>query len=259
MAITESFDPQTPALILASEITRPLDGFPATMVVTFQPKTFAVLLEEYETRPLAQLSLEEAVEGAPPLWPGQACDLDYGGRRLAACLSPIGAPGAVGLFELALAQGVKQFVVFGTCGGLSADLVAGGIIVPTEAYRDEGTSYHYAPASDYITVATASRTATILSELGIPHTAGRVWTTDAFFRETQANLARRIEDGCIAVDMEVSALAAFAQFRGVAVHHFLYTADSLTEAEWDARTLGNLPAEPRARYVKIALELASRL
>ena len=41
-------------------------------------------------------------------------------------------------------------------------------MVPTEAYRDEGTSYHYAPASDYITVKNSDKVAAFMEQAGLP-------------------------------------------------------------------------------------------
>ena len=42
--------------------------------------------------------------------------------------------------------------MFGGSGCLDKDIARGKIVIPTEAYRDEGTSYHYVPAADYITL-----------------------------------------------------------------------------------------------------------
>ena len=257
--ITTSFDPHTPEIISPSALYPPQVGFPRTMVVTFQPNTFAVVLDQYDTEPLADLALEEVLTVDTPMWPGRARALEYHGHLLGVCLSAVGASAAVALAEKAAAMGTTHFVFFGSSGGLVPELATGGLIVPTAAYRDEGTSYHYADASDFIDVASAPRTAEILTEMGVPHTLGKVWTTDAFYRETEANLAARVADGCIAVEMEASALAGFAQFRSVDVHHFLYTADSLSGQQWEIGELGSLPAEPRARYITIALELAVRL
>jgi len=258
MAITSSFDPYSAEIITAEQMVRPVEGFPETMVVTFQPRTFAVLLEQYDTTPLADLYLEEEADSASPVQVGRTYAFQYGGCTLAGCLAPIGAPSTVAVMEKAIAHGVKRFVVFGTCGTLT-EVEPGALIVPSSAYRDEGTSYHYAHASDYIPISTAGTTAGILSDLGVPHVVGKVWTTDAFYRETQVNMAKRVAEGCVAVDMEVSACAALAQFRSVSVHHFLYAADSLSDKQWDPRTLGSLPAEPRARYLRIAMEIAVRL
>ncbi|MDR0488680.1 MAG: nucleoside phosphorylase [Propionibacteriaceae bacterium] len=257
MPITDSFDPITPEVISAAQMIKPIEGFPETMIVTFQPYTFSVLLQQFQAKPLASLNLEEDHDTTSLA--GQAFSFEYKGSSLGACLSPVGAPTTVATLEKAVAFGVKKFVVFGTCGTLVPNLDTGGVIIPTQAYRDEGTSYHYAEASDFIDISTATKTSEILTEMGIPHTLGKVWTTDAFFRETQANLSKRIEAGCIAVDMEASAIAAFAQFRGVDVHHFIYAADHLGDETWDPRILGTLGSEPRARYLRLAAEISLRL
>ena len=259
MPITQSFDPYTAEMISPGHMVKPVDGVPETIIVTFQPRTFAAFLDQYDATYIASVPLEEAVDDPAPTATGRIHTFTHAGHTLGAYLSPVGAPAAVGVMEQAIAIGVRRFVVFGTCGALVPTVATGGLIVPTFAYRDEGTSYHYTHPGDYIAVSTAARTAAILDELGIPHTSGKVWTTDGFFRETRGNLEKRVRDGCLAVDMETSALAALAAFRGVAVHQFLYAADTLADDAWDAGILGRLPAEPRARYLRIAAEIAVRL
>ena len=56
----------------------------------------------------------------------------------------------VGLLEELKARGFKNFIVLGSCGVLDQSIQADKIILPSSALRDEGTSYHYAPASDEI-------------------------------------------------------------------------------------------------------------
>jgi purine-nucleoside phosphorylase len=75
----------------------------------------------------------------------------------------------------------------------------------------------------------------VLAEAGVPHDRGLTWTTDAFFRETPAKVARRREQGCITVDMEASAMFAAAAFRGVVYGQLLYAGDDVSAAEWDHR------------------------
>lgn len=257
MAITTSFDPYSTEIIAPGQVCRPIDGFPSTFVVTFQALTFDVLIDNYPTEHLVSLQIEETSRHDHAGGTGQALAWSYQGHRLGAYLSPVGAAAAVAVMEKAIAHGAKRFVVFGSCGRL--DPAGRSVIVPSAAYRDEGTSYHYARASDYQGVASHQTTAAILRQLGLPYVIGRVWTTDAFFRETEANVAKRQREGCIGVDMETSALAALADFRGVAVHQFLYGADDLTGPAWDQGSLGQLPAEPRARYLHIAADIAIRL
>jgi len=259
MPITNSYDPDTPAVISPGQMVRPVAGFPHTLIVTFQPRTFATFVEQYEPSPLADIAIEESLGMSSPGAHSQVQVFSYAGQTLGAYLSPVGAAPAVATMEKAIALGATRFVVFGTCGILAGAPGADTLIVPTAAYRDEGTSYHYAPAADYAEVGSAGATAAVLDELAIPYLLGRVWTTDGLFRETRANLDKRVRDGCVAVDMETSALAALAGFRGVAVHQFLYAGDALSGDDWDPGTLGTLPPGPRARYFRIAAEIAVRL
>ena len=53
------------------------------------------------------------------------------------------------------------------------------------------------------------------------------WTTDAFYRETENNIAKRKADGCISVEMECSAMQAVCDFRGLELYYFLTSADLL--------------------------------
>jgi len=112
------------------------------------------------------------------------------------------------------------------------------VIIPTGAIRDEGTSYHYAPPDATVVPHPRALAAIddVLSEAGVPHDRGLVWTTDAFFRETSAKVARRREAGCLAVEMEAAAMFAVAAFRGAAYAQLLYAGDDVSAEEWDPRS-----------------------
>ena len=47
-------------------------------------------------------------------------------------------------------NGVDTFIIFGNCGVLDKNIEDCSIIIPNKAYRDEGISYHYLPASESI-------------------------------------------------------------------------------------------------------------
>lgn len=86
------------------------------------------------------------------------------------------------------------------------------------ALRDEGTSYHYLPPSDWSAAAE-----NLLVRLdgafadGPRVLRGATWTTDAPFRETEAAIAAARTSGILAVEMEAAGLYAFAQARDRAV------------------------------------------
>ena len=133
------------------------------------------------------------------------------------------------------------------------------MLVPTAAYRDEGVSYHYAEASDYLEIATAEKLLRILEDMHVPHKATKTWTTDAFYRETKCNMELRKAEGCGAVEMECASVMAVGQFRKKEVYQFLYAADCLGGEAWDKRILGNMPEDLRERILLVALEVAARL
>ena len=91
----------------------------------------------------------------------------------------------VGFLEELKARGFNNFIVLGSCGVLDQSIQADKIIIPSSALRDEGTSYHYAPASDEISYdeALLSTLENALNKSGIEHIRTKVWTTDAFYRE----------------------------------------------------------------------------
>ena len=108
-------------------------------------------------------------------------------------------------------------------------------MIPTEAYRDEGTSYHYTPASDYIRIKNYDIVRAFMDENRIPYVLGKTWTTDAFYRETVNNFEKRRAEGCVSVEMEGSAVQAVCDFRGLEVYMFFTGGDLLDAPEWTER------------------------
>ena len=56
---------------------------------------------------------------------------------------------------------------------------------------------------------------------------GKIWTTDAVYRETYGKVKLMQERGCIGVDMELSALLALAKYRDVKFFQFLIGDDAV--------------------------------
>jgi len=171
--------------------------------------------------------------GSHPLY-----EIDWAGRRLALFHPGIGGPLAGALMDEVIAVGCRRFIACGSAGALSGGLVHGHVLVPTAAVRDEGTSYHYLPPAREVEPAPEAVAAieAVLRERGIEHTLGKTWTTDAFYRETPARVARRRAEGCLVVEMEAAAFFAVARFRGVPFGQLLYAADDVSGEAWDARS-----------------------
>ncbi len=252
MSLFDTFDPDSEEIVRfeLQRSYRPMEDFPETIVMTFKDKTFQALENVCSTEVVATLREGRDVP---------VHKLRWNGRDIGIFQTLVGGAGTAGLLEEALVMGAKKVLLYGSCGVLDLALAAGHFILPTQAYRDEGTSYHYLPVGDYVDVPTARRLGEIFDELRLPYVEGRVWTTDAIYRETRGNMEKRKADGCIAVDMECASAMAVAQFRGASVYQFLYAEDSLDGDAWDPRTMGDVPASDYEKYLRVALEVASRL
>lgn len=251
--ILHEFDPAQSAVINPWDICAPLDDCPGTVVACFPANLTAYAAEHYGG---AEIASTASTNGSVPLYRIRAF-----GETLGLTMALVGAPGVVGQFEELFALGAERIVVFGTCGVLDSRISDCAILLPDRAVRDEGVSYHYAPPSDEIGVnaGTLDMMAQFFAEKRISHTVGKVWTTDAFYRETREKVDRRRAAGCMAVEMECSALAALAQFRKKKIAHFLYAADNLDREIWDRRSLDNEDSlDAKHAIVRLALELAAR-
>ena len=184
----------------------------------------------------------------------------YNRRIFAFYKTLLGAPASVGILEDATEViDTKKFVVFGGSGCLDREIAHGKIMIPIESYRDEGTSYHYTQASDYIKIRNANKVADFMESKKLPYILGKNWTTDSFYRETENNIAKRKADGCISVEMECSAMQAVCDFRGLELYYFLTSGDLLDSPEWDERHVKGEYAGTQhdTRHFDIAIELAN--
>lgn len=147
----------------------------------------------------------------------------------------VGAPFAVLVAEQLFASGCR-FLVSITSAGRIAELGEPPYAVLIErALRDEGTSAHYLPPGagafvDAPDPALLARVEVALRDQH-PHAGpvhrGATWTTDAPYRETGAAIAAARTRGVLAVEMEASALYAFAAARGVPVTCFAYVTNTM--------------------------------
>lgn len=205
--VLEQFDCEKVALINPSDIVEKVDGMPQIAVTCFARETFNRLLEELHGVKIAESSIANMLM---PVY-----KVRYSGKEFALFMSDVGAPACVGMMEDAFAMGVEKIIVFGTCGVLDSSIKDCSIIIPDRAVRDEGTSFHYYSASDEIAVNLKYKESfcKMLDDAGISYHVGKVWSTDAIYRETADKVAARKAMGCICVDMECSAVAALAAFR----------------------------------------------
>lgn len=253
--LLHEFDPGETAIFNPSMVFSRLEGMPEVAVSCFSRVTFDRMLAMFPDA--EQITVMKCASQEFPVY-----RVRVGDRPIALYMSGVGAPQCVGALEEVYALGAECVVLFGTCGVLDGSIEDCGIVLPTSALRDEGTSYHYAPPSDEIAVNLhhAEVFTGLLDEMHIRYTRGMCWTTDSMYRETREKTLRRKARGCICVDMECASCAAAAQFRGKELLHFFYAADNLDSDVWDERSLSNnARVEEKDRIALLALEAGARI
>ena len=252
--ILEEFDENRQAIINPEDLVEALPNFPETVVSCFARETFKRMLADFQHDLLTSTSMANI---EIPIY-----RIVVKGTPIALFNAPVGASACVAILEDLIAFGMKKLVLFGTCGVLDETIKETSIIVPQMAIRDEGTSYHYLPASDEIEVNVGLHDflTSFLTDKGISHTVGKVWTTDGIYRETAEKLYKRKKAGAICVDMECSAVAALANFRKISICHFFYAADHLSEEAWDMRNLANhADLDEKDKVANLAIQIALAL
>ncbi|MGH9299581.1 MAG: nucleoside phosphorylase, partial [Acidimicrobiales bacterium] len=218
------YDPDTSAMIEPSShfgaAAHERPDVPSTGVACFFGDVVTRISREREARLVTHLVAENGLNSV--------FELEYRGTALAFWQAGLGAPLSAGFLDEMIDYGCRTVVACGGAGALDANLALGHVVVVSEALRDEGTSFHYLPASR--TVSCDPEVVAVLESVleagAVPHVTGCSWSTDAIYRETRAKVARRHEEGCLTVEMEASALLAVAQFRGARLGQYLYAGDS---------------------------------
>lgn len=253
MLLTQ-FDEERDAVINPWTIHAKMEDFPETVVGVFSHHLVRAILEFLDGKEFASV---KCANGSNPIYV-----VEYKGKRIGFHMAIVGAPNCIGDFEDVIALGAKRIILLGTCGVLDKNIENCGIIIPTRAIRDEGTSYHYAPPSDYIEVNRKYREEfkAVLNTFGYPFVEGTTWTTDAFYRETRAKVENRKQMGAVCVEMECAAMEAMCRLRGVEFFQYLYAADNLDHTNWEPRSLsGTSRLDEKQKIALLAFELAARI
>jgi uridine phosphorylase len=250
------YDSSPTAFIEPSRVLAPLAAMPAAAVLCFFHEVVHAVGAHPETERVYTLTSEI---GPNPVY--AVPQPNAPGGRVAVVQPGVGAPLAAGFMDELIALGVRCVIAVGGAGALVPALTLGHAIVPTVALRDDGTSYHYVAPSRTIAPHPAAVNALreTLRVHGVPAIEGAVWTTDGLYRETPARIAACRAEGAICVEMEMAALCAVGQFRGVPFGQLLYGGDTLAGDTWDSRHWVSASASTRERLFWLAAEAAGRL
>ncbi|NWO25053.1 nucleoside phosphorylase [Peptostreptococcaceae bacterium oral taxon 081] len=156
----------------------------------------------------------------------------YKEKDICLCQAPVGASASVQILDFLIGYGAEKIISAGSCGTLT-DIEENLFLIPIEALRDEGTSYHYLHPKRTIC---ANKNAVSAIERAflknnISYQKCKTWSTDGFFRETKDMVEYRRQEGFCVVEMECSALMACAEFRKVEFGQILFTADTLANID----------------------------
>lgn len=244
------FDSEYDAVINPGDIVDKVDNIPKVAIACFSKKLFDKIVEGAKCISIAKLS---STNGEKNIY-----ELEYNKKRLTLFQIGVGAPLASAELEEIHAMGCDKFIIFGNCGVLDKNIDDCSIIIPNEAIRDEGVSYHYVEANDTIKVNKKYKEEfkKILNDFGYSYTEGMTWTTDSFYRETRKRVESMVKMGAKTVEMECASLQAVCDFRGLDLFMFFYAGDNLDLPKWDKRSLsGDVKLDEKSRIALLALEL----
>jgi len=150
------------------------------------------------------------------------------------------APATIVDLEELIYLGARYIILTGGVGVLYNKIRRGDVIIPDGSIRDEGASFHYLSAnkkanpSDKLVHALRKS----CEKIGVKYHTGKVWTTDAAYRETPTRIRKFKKEGAVCVDMEAAACFAVGQFRLIDLAAVFYGGDLVHERKWDYRKKG---------------------
>lgn len=159
----------------------------------------------------------------------------YNGHVYGIIGNAVGASFAVLVAEELFVSGCQLLLSITSAGQILDVAQPPYFVLIDKALRDEGTSYHYLPPSDYSEADPniLNCLAPLLSWRSHKVISGATWTTDAPFRETEAAIQHAQAQGILGVEMEAAALYAFARSREKQVICFAQITNRMGSVEND--------------------------
>ena len=159
----------------------------------------------------------------------------YEGIEFGIVGNAVGASFAVLVAEEMFACGCELLISMTSAGQIVSKGTPPYFVLIEKAFRDEGTSYHYLPPSQFsvINPKLLESLKGVFEKSQPPIIPGATWTTDAPFRETETAIADRRSQGILGVEMEASALYAFAEAKDRPVICFAHITNQMGNVEND--------------------------
>jgi len=147
----------------------------------------------------------------------------------------VGAAYAVLVAEELFASGCQFLISVTSAGQIRSLGKLPYFVIIEKALRDEGTSYHYLPASKYSDMdgLCLNMLKDVFLKSSVPVSFGTTWTTDAPFRETAKAIESCRKEGICAVEMEAAALYAFSKAKKKDVICFAHVTNEMGKESGD--------------------------
>ncbi len=157
------------------------------------------------------------------------------GQRYGIIGSAVGASFAVLLAEQLFVSGCQLLVSITSAGIITPPPQGSAFVLINDTLRDEGTSGHYLPPDQPAQLAPALRVllAASFQETLLSVELGRSWTTDAPYRETPTAISHAHSQGVTCVEMEASALYAFAEATAQKVVCYAHLTNTMAQTGTD--------------------------
>ena len=130
--------------------------------------------------------------------------------------------------------GVKQIIRVGTCGGLTADMQVGDLVLASSASTDSAMNrqrfggWDFSAAADFDLLSRVHQRATAS---GLSIQVGSVFASDWFYHPDDTFIEKLQKMGMLAIDMESAALYALAQQHGTRALTILSVSDVIPTGE----------------------------
>jgi uridine phosphorylase len=190
-------------------------------------------------------------------WPCYHTQLDafeLGGQTVGIVGCAVGAPFAVLIAEELFESGCRLLLSVTSAGQIVSAQPTPYFVIIDRALRDEGTSYHYAAASEYgeADPALVAMADNAIKVAGLRVIVGPTWTTDAPFRETAEAIEAAKRRGILAVEMEAAALYTFARARQAKVLCIAHVTNTMGQATQDFRKARLTERRMRYKFWKLS-------
>lgn len=136
------------------------------------------------------------------------------------------------LEELAV-FGVKYAVGYGFSGTLDSNIAPGSIMIAESSFCSDGTSKQYTRESEIFADADMLKSLkSIIQDRDIRPQVGRVWTTDALYREFPSKVAYWRRKGAKFVNLETAPFYAVAREKGIKAIYLSVVSDTVDRRKW---------------------------